>query len=128
MNFREGDVPVDIGVLPREVGDGGSDGQSLLVLTSKGFGKRVDTDEFKLTRRCVVICGSVCEICTPQTTQTLEKIQETHGVGLGLDGGCAAWNWLGTRSDRETCVYLLVILIRTIYINAARMLGSFLIT
>lgn len=52
MNFRPGDTPVDIGVLPRGNGDDKeSDGKSLLVLTTKGFGKRVDTDEFKLTRR-----------------------------------------------------------------------------
>lgn len=52
MNFRPGDTPVDIGVLSRGSGsDKESEGQSLLVLTTKGFGKRVDTDEFKLTRR-----------------------------------------------------------------------------
>ncbi|CAM9675174.1 unnamed protein product, partial [Laminaria digitata] len=52
MNFRPGDTPVDIGVLPRGSGDDKEgEGQSLLVLTTKGFGKRVDPDEFKLTRR-----------------------------------------------------------------------------
>lgn len=51
MNFRDEDVPVDIDVLPGEVGNGRSEGQSLLVMSTRGFGKRVDTDEFKLTRR-----------------------------------------------------------------------------
>ena len=52
MNFRPGDTPVDIGVLPRESGsEKESEGQFLLVLTTRGFGKRVSTDEFKLTRR-----------------------------------------------------------------------------
>lgn len=51
MNFREDDFPVDIDVLPGELGNGKSEGQSLLVMTTRGFGKRVDTDEFKLTRR-----------------------------------------------------------------------------
>ncbi|CAM9092331.1 unnamed protein product [Pylaiella littoralis] len=51
MNFREGDVPVDIGVLPREDGDAEDQGQSLLVLTTRGYGKRVDMNEFKTTRR-----------------------------------------------------------------------------
>lgn len=55
MKFREGDVPVDIGVLPKEHEQGtpaaDAKGQSLLVLTAGGYGKRVDTDEFRLTRR-----------------------------------------------------------------------------
>lgn len=50
MNFREEDVPVDIGVLPAAKKDQGQ-GQSLLVLTTRGYGKRVDMDEFKTTRR-----------------------------------------------------------------------------
>lgn len=51
MNFRDEDVPVDIGVLPREDGGAKDQGQSLLVLTTRGYGKRVDMDEFKTTRR-----------------------------------------------------------------------------
>lgn len=62
MNFRGDDVPVDICVLPSETEVGKSKGQALLVLTTRGFGKRVDTDEFKLTRRYVLLlllCGAV---------------------------------------------------------------------
>lgn len=54
MKFGEGDVPVDIGVLPKGSGDGiekERGQQSLLVVTTKGYGKRVNTDEFRLTRR-----------------------------------------------------------------------------
>lgn len=51
MNFRAGDVPVDIGVLPKEHEQGAAKDQSLLVLTARGYGKRVDTDEVRLTRR-----------------------------------------------------------------------------
>lgn len=50
MNFREEDVPVDIGVLPAANKKQGQE-QSLLVLTTRGYGKRVDMDEFKTTRR-----------------------------------------------------------------------------
>eukprot|EP00903_Cladosiphon_okamuranus_P010462 g9898.t1 len=49
MNFREEDVPVDIGVLPAAKDQGQR--QSLLVVTTRGYGKRVDMDEFKTTRR-----------------------------------------------------------------------------
>lgn len=41
---------MDIGVLPAAKKDQGQ-GQSLLVLTTRGYGKRVDMDEFKTTRR-----------------------------------------------------------------------------
>jgi len=50
MNFRDDDVPVDLGVVPRDL-KGGKQGQSLLVLTTRGYGKRVDMDEFRTTRR-----------------------------------------------------------------------------
>ncbi|CAN0050365.1 unnamed protein product, partial [Ectocarpus sp. 12 AP-2014] len=59
MNFRDEDVPVDIGVVPREAvaataGDDAGvkeEGHSLLVLTTRGYGKRVALNEFKTTRR-----------------------------------------------------------------------------
>ncbi|CAM9466525.1 unnamed protein product [Ascophyllum nodosum] len=52
MRFGPGDVPVDIGVIPREASVERSDeGQSVLVVTTKGYGKRVRTNEFRLTRR-----------------------------------------------------------------------------
>lgn len=50
MNFRDDDVPVDLGVVTQD-SEGGKKGQSLLVLTTRGYGKRVDMDEFRTTRR-----------------------------------------------------------------------------
>lgn len=53
MNYRREDVPVDMCVIPRGEGKGDAEDQEqlLLVLSTKGYGKRVDTNEFRTTKR-----------------------------------------------------------------------------
>lgn len=49
LNLREGDVMADFDVVPSTVVTGESD--YVVVVTAKGFGKRIELDEFKVQRR-----------------------------------------------------------------------------
>ena len=51
MKYREGDAPVDMDILPGNDDDSLGEGRSLLIITSQGYGKRVDAKEFRCQNR-----------------------------------------------------------------------------